>query len=94
MQSTSIRLVSRRQADVRAWWRHHIGAQAASGLRQAEYCRDHGLDPKYFSLWKGKLARAAQQGDAAGAANDPAAVAGPHAVAGAHAGHRDTHSAG
>lgn len=25
------------------------------------YCREHDLDPRYFSVWKGKLARAAQR---------------------------------
>jgi hypothetical protein len=31
------------------------GAQRGSGQTQAAYCRTHGLDPKYFTRWKGKL---------------------------------------
>ena len=43
-------------ARVRASWRQHLEAQRASGLKQSEYCRAHGLQPKYFSLWKRRLA--------------------------------------
>ena len=45
-----------RSARVRATWRQHLEAQRASGLKQSEYCRAHGLQPKYFSLWKRRLA--------------------------------------
>jgi hypothetical protein len=31
-------------------------AQRASGQSQAAYCRARGLDPKYFTVWKRKLA--------------------------------------
>jgi hypothetical protein len=27
-------------------------------LRQSIWCRQHGIEPKYFSLWKSKLAKA------------------------------------
>ena len=51
---------SRRREDIRAWWAEHLAAQRKSGQSQAAYCRAQGLDPKYFTLWKGKLqARAA-----------------------------------
>jgi len=39
----------------RTWWRNHLQAQRESGQTQAAYCRTHGLDPKYFTRWKGKL---------------------------------------
>lgn len=45
----------RRREDVRAWWTEHLAAQRKSGQTQAAYCRAQGLDPKYFTLWKGKL---------------------------------------
>ncbi len=50
---------SRRRKDVRAWWSEHLQAQQHSGQTQAAYCRDRGLDPKYFTLWKRKLPDAA-----------------------------------
>jgi hypothetical protein len=49
---------SRRREDVRAWWAEHLFAQGKSGQTQAAYCRARGLDPKYFTLWKGKLRQA------------------------------------
>lgn len=39
----------------RAKWQQHVTAQQSSGQSQAAYCRTHGLNPKYFSLWKRKL---------------------------------------
>ena len=46
---------SRRRDDIRACWAKHLAAQRKSGQSQAAYCRAQGLDPKYFTLWKGKL---------------------------------------
>jgi hypothetical protein len=46
---------SRRREDVRAWWAEHLAAQRKSGQTQVAYCRARGLDPRYFTLWKGKL---------------------------------------
>ena len=46
---------SRRREDIRAWWAEHLAAQRKSGETQVAYCRAQGLDPKYFTLWKGKL---------------------------------------
>ena len=51
---------SRRREDVRAWWAEHLAAQGRSGQTQAAYCRARGLDPKYFTLWKGKLREASE----------------------------------
>jgi hypothetical protein len=34
----------------KAQWRALIEAQASSGLTAAAFCREHGLNPKYFSL--------------------------------------------
>lgn len=51
--------LSRRREDIRAWWREHIHRQRSSGQSQAAYCRSQGLEPKYFSLWRAKLAKAA-----------------------------------
>ena len=53
---TAMRLSpSRRREDKRTWWRNHLRAQRESGQTQAAYCRAHGLDPRYFTRWKGKL---------------------------------------
>ncbi len=38
-------------------WKHHLDAWKRSGLSQTEYCRQHDLNNKVFSLWKGKLAK-------------------------------------
>ncbi len=48
---------SRRSARIRAKWQQHITAQQASGLTQTAYYREQGLNRKYFSLWKSKLAK-------------------------------------
>jgi len=48
-----------RSSKARVHWQHHIEAQAASGLTQSAYCREHQLNNKYFSLWKRKLRKAA-----------------------------------
>ena len=49
---------TRRSSEVRAKWAAHVSAWQAGGGRQSEYCRERGLDPKYFSIWKGRLLRA------------------------------------
>jgi len=41
-----------REWPIRAWWADHLRAQRESGQRQVVYCRDRGLDPKYFTPWK------------------------------------------
>jgi hypothetical protein len=46
---------SSRREDVRTWWAEYLAAQRKSGQTQVAYCRARGLDPKYFTLWKGKL---------------------------------------
>jgi hypothetical protein len=33
-------------------WRGHVDSWQISGLRQAEYCRNHSLDKANFSYWK------------------------------------------
>jgi|GEM_PF-1637546 len=45
-----------RTSSARIFWRQHLDACAASGLRQVDYCRQRGLPPKYMTLWKRKLA--------------------------------------
>lgn len=50
---------SRRREDIRAWWAAHLAAQCSSGKSLPEYCREQGLDAKYLSLWKRKLAQPA-----------------------------------
>ncbi len=32
-------------------WRQHVEARRESGLSQADYCRQQGLNPKTFSTW-------------------------------------------
>lgn len=46
---------SRRREDSWVRWAEHLAAQRNSGQNQAAYCRDRGLDSKYFSVWKRKL---------------------------------------
>ena len=63
-----------RSSTARIFWQQHLDACRASGLRQAEYCRQHGLPPKYMTLWKRKLAELAA-GSAPAAAPAPPAPA-------------------
>ena len=53
---------AQRSSEVRAKWGAHVAAWKATGGRQSDYCRAQGLDPKYFSIWKGRLERAAPAG--------------------------------
>ena len=54
MTATRLSPTGRRE-DKRTWWRNHLRAQSESRQTQAAYCRTHGLDPRYFTRWKGKL---------------------------------------
>ena len=36
---------------INAQWRRHVEAWRESGLSQADYCRQQGLNRKTFSLW-------------------------------------------
>ena len=63
-----------RSSTARLFWQQHLDAWRASGLRQAEYCRQHGLPPKYMTLWKRKLTDLAA-GSAPAAAPAPPAPA-------------------
>ncbi len=63
-----------RSSTARLFWQQHLDAWRVSGLRQAEYCRQHGLPPKYMTLWKRKLAELAA-GSAPAAAPAPPAPA-------------------
>jgi len=38
------------------WWRH-MEAWRESGLSQADYCRQQGLNPKTFSTWTRRVRR-------------------------------------
>jgi hypothetical protein len=60
MDQKKQRKPSRREVAARKRWQRHLSAQPGSGQNQAAYCRKHGLDPRYFSVWKGKLAREAR----------------------------------
>lgn len=40
-------------------WRALVEAQARSGLTAAEFCREHGVNPQYFSLRKKALGQVA-----------------------------------
>lgn len=46
-------------------WPALIAAHAESGLTQAAFCRERGIDPRYFSQRKGQLKRASQAPSAA-----------------------------
>lgn len=37
------------------YWEKHISGWRASGLSQADYCRQHGISKSTFWLWKRKL---------------------------------------
>jgi len=39
----------------KAQWRALIEAHASSGLTATAFCRDHGVNPKYFSLRRREL---------------------------------------
>lgn len=36
---------------INAQWQQHVEAWRESGLSQADYCHQHGLNRKTFSLW-------------------------------------------
>ena len=36
---------------INAQWRRHVEAWRESGLSQVDYCHQHGLNRKTFSLW-------------------------------------------
>ena len=36
---------------INAHWRRHVEAWRESGLSQADYCRQQGLNHKTFSVW-------------------------------------------
>ena len=74
--STLVQRKRMRSSTARLFWQQHLDACRASGLRQAEYCRQHGLPPKYLTLWKRKLAELAA-GSAPAAAPAPPASAPP-----------------
>ena len=59
MKKTRNRSVSRRSLEIRALWQQRVSAQRASGIAQTRWCRENGIEPKYFSVWKGKLAKLA-----------------------------------
>jgi hypothetical protein len=36
---------------IKTQWRRHVESWRVSGLSQADYCHQHGLNRKTFSLW-------------------------------------------
>ena len=48
-----------RRVEIRQLWQQRLNAQRSSGIPQTQWCRENGIEPKYFSLWKGKLAKLA-----------------------------------
>lgn len=59
MSKARTRAPSARSIEIRHRWQQRLDAQRASGVAQTQWCRENGIDPKYFSLWKGKLAKLA-----------------------------------
>ena len=51
--------LSLRSVEIRRRWQQRVSDQQASGIRQTLWCLQNGIQPKYFSHWKGKLAKAA-----------------------------------
>lgn len=45
----------------RARWEGHVSAWSQSGLTQSVYCREHGLLPKLFSAWVGRMKRSSAE---------------------------------
>ena len=45
----------------RARWEEHVSAWSRSGLTQSAYSREHGLLPKTFSAWVGRVKKASAQ---------------------------------
>ena len=42
----------------RAYWLEHVNTWKASGGKQNDYCREHHLSERLFSLWKNKFIKA------------------------------------
>jgi hypothetical protein len=42
---------------INAHWRRHVEAWRESGLSQADYCRQQGLNHKTFSVWTRRVKR-------------------------------------
>jgi hypothetical protein len=59
MRKAHKRTLSPRLIEIRARWQQRVNAQRASGIAQTQWCRENGIEPKYFSLWKSKLAKLA-----------------------------------
>jgi hypothetical protein len=45
----------------RAKWEGHVIAWSRSELTQSAYCREHGLLPKLFSAWVGRVKRSSAE---------------------------------
>lgn len=45
----------------RTRWEEHVSAWSRSGLTQSEYSRAHGLLPKTFSAWVGRVKKGVSQ---------------------------------
>jgi hypothetical protein len=44
-----------KKTDRAAFWQEHLSAWSASGLTQADYCRQHELSAAAFGWWKRQL---------------------------------------
>ena len=65
---------AQRSSEVRAKWGAHVAAWKATCGRQSDYCRAQALDPKYFSIWTGRLERVAAAGAAPATTETAAAL--------------------
>lgn len=63
------RSVSRRSTEIRALWQQRVSAQRSSGIAQTQWCRQNDIEPKYFSLWKGKLGKLAATKESSASTN-------------------------
>ncbi len=41
----------------RAFWQHHVKQWQTKGTLQSEYCREHQISERLFSIWKNKFAK-------------------------------------
>lgn len=53
MQNVRKHTVPRKLPEIRARRQQRLDTQRGSRLPQTQWCRDNGLEPMYFRLWKG-----------------------------------------
>jgi len=44
----------------RAYWLEHVNQWKATGIKQSDYCREHRLSERLFSVWKNRFIKEEQ----------------------------------